>query len=460
MVTRVSKDKIISAFKGLVNTFKLLPINEVILDTKKAEYRHTLNFFESEDKSFELFYREFSYVNLINLISRYYHDQIDSRYISDCLSIIVAKLIESESDYKNQKFLELAAMELIEQIEQNIHSYIVLIPVDGLVYSGDAEIQLARCLLCNNHPNSDYRKAIINGKDKYFEGNSATLSLLEQTPSFFKVRLEGHSRRVIQKGDEEAELALNVLRLFIGSNYFDLYKNHTTPRLMEIMGSLPSIRFDSSSFYLRSDKPVEEQEPGYLERYKYRKPFELSQEGWIALEESSLLKRINYILGSPEENGQGLFGRIYRTINWFGKASKTRNIAESYLMYAISIESLLSEGNTSKEVYAEQISSLITRDNYKGIYPQGGYVSKEFYKKLSKYSVTAWKSIIYDRVRELFVYRNDIAHGRVLETDIEVSHLLDLETIARNTILAFVDGGWNSTIQFREWKAQKQKENR
>jgi hypothetical protein len=364
-------------------------------------------------------------------------------------------LIESESDYKNQELLEQAAMELLQQIEQNIHSYIVLIPIDGLKYNGSTEIQLARCLLCNNHQNTDYRKAVSTGKEKFFRNNPAILSTLEQTSAFFKVQLDGHFHRAIQKGEEEAELSLNVLRLFISSSYLDIFKNPTAPRLMELMGSLPPMRLDSGTFSFHSDKPVEEQIPGYLEQYKYREPFKISQEKCIALEKSTTVQKINHILSNPEKTGKDLFGRIFRAINWFGKASKTRNIAESYLMYAISIESLLSQGNTPKEDYAEQISSLLTRGSDKGISPRGGYISKELHKKLNNCSPSDCRKTIYEKVTELFTYRNDIAHGRVLESDIEISHLLDLETITRNTILEFIDGDWDSLAQFRKWMAME-----
>jgi hypothetical protein len=171
---------------------------------------------------------------------------------------------------------------------------------------------------------------------------------------------------------------------------------------------------------------------------------------------NAILSRINYLLCSLEPGKRtDTAGRLLRAINWFGKASTTSSVAESFLLYAVAAESLLSEGHTPKETYAKRIAALITRHDIEVIYPWGGYLSSGFRKKLDDASSKNDRvTIINDRVIELFTYRNDVAHGMVLEDEIDPINLLDLETLARNSILSFVDGGWDTLGQFKTWMNQ------
>ena len=58
---------------------------------------------------------------------------------------------------------------------------------------------------------------------------------------------------------------------------------------------------------------------------------------------------------------------------------------------------------------------------------------------------------IRERATELFAYRNDIAHGQVLDEEINPINPLDFETLVRNCILSFLVDHWESFADFEEW---------
>lgn len=446
MIDDRQRSKIIAAFKGFVRTYKLVPNNKD-LRLFDDEYSRTLKVFESDKEAFELFYKRSPYFRLLDLVARFFPDQTDNKFVSECLTDVITEWIEKGYDINDQACLEQAAISFLNRVEQNIRTLIVLIPVEGLVYARQNELQLARCRLCCNSFDSDLKKVILQHKEVIFN----TQSSLEKVSAFFRVKLEGHSNRTVQNGKDEVELSLNVLRLFIGSYYFDIYKQGSSPKLMGIMGTLASANLESNVFFIQPNMPIEEQSPGFLEQYSYHKPFELNEKHWEALENSPLLQRINQVLCSTQTDKLGISRRLLRALGWFGKASKASNIVESYLMYAIAVESLLSEGRTLKETYAKRMAALTTRNSSKGIYPQGGYTSPEFAEKLEQTMSSDRFIVVKDKVETLFRYRNDIAHGMVLGDEIEALNLLDLETLVRNSILSFIDGSWNNLNEFKVW---------
>jgi hypothetical protein len=297
------------------------------------------------------------------------------------------------------------------------------------------------------------------GRDRlpedYYEERIADLG---RVPAFFKVILTGHTGRANQTGKEEAELALNVLRLFVGSYYWNFHRSPSRPICMGISGTLPAFGRHSSVFHVYRDRPTQEQLLGGSEEYGGRRDIELNHETVEDLRKD-FLPHINQLLrslGSETETREDVARRLPRVINWFGKASTTNSIAESFLMYAISLEGLLSEGRTPKEEYARRVAALLTRNGAKGLYPFIGYLSSPFVGRLRQASSRSERfTIVKDRVVELFGYRNDIAHGRVLEDEIEASNLLDMESLIRNSILSFLDGGWNTLKGFKAWLARE-----
>ena len=402
------RSKVIAAFKGFVRTYKLVPNNKDLRLFNHAEYRRTLKVFEADKEAFELFYKRLPYfILLVDLVAKSFPDQTDNKFVSECLTEAITEWIEEGYDVNDQTRLEQAAISFLTRVEQNIRTLIVIIPIVGLIYVRQKELQLARCRLCCNSFDSDLKKAIRQHKEVIFN----TQSSLEEVSAFFRVKLEGHPNRTIQNGKDDVELSLNVLRLFVGSYYFDIFRQGSSPKLMGIIGTLPSASLESNVFFIQPDIPIEVQNPGFLEQYGYHKPFKLNEKTWEALENSPILKSIKFFV--PYKRVSWVFLGV-SDAGWFGKASKASNIGESYLMYAIAIESLLSEGRTFKETYAKQMAALTTRNSNKGNCPQGGHTSPEFGEKLEKTINSDRFIVVKDRVEKyLLTYRNDIAHGMV-----------------------------------------------
>jgi len=452
------RDKVVAAFKGFIRTYKLLPVKERDL-IEESEYVGTFQLFRSETEWSRLFYKKRSYRRLIDLVDRLFHGQTDSKFVSRCLEQVATEWIEQGYSTDDQARLEQSAADFLEKVEQGIKDRVLHVPVEGLKFGSRQDLQLAKCQLCHNHPDSELMKAVRQDRKRFSresEEFDEHYSSVEQAPAFFRVSVPGHSGRATQRSTEEVDLALNVLRFFLGSFYFDIYRQPSTPRRMGIVGTLPTIGPHSNVFFAQADVPIEEQFPGMSVQYKHLKLFELDYRKIENLNNNSILIRINQLLSSLETgSGTDVARRLLRTVNWFGKASTASSIAESFLMYAISVEALLSEGQTRKETYAKQIATLVIRHDSKGLYPFGGYLSSKFNGRLSKASCKKDRfTIVNDRVVELFSYRNDVAHGRVLENEIEPVNLLDLETLVRNSILSFVDGGWDTLEQFKVWLNQ------
>ena len=56
-----------------------------------------------------------------------------------------------------------------------------------------------------------------------------------------------------------------------------------------------------------------------------------------------------------------------------------------------------------------------------------------------------------ERVLVLFNQRNRIAHGALLENEIDTLDLVDFETLVRNSILSFVMKEWGEFREFKLW---------
>jgi hypothetical protein len=58
---------------------------------------------------------------------------------------------------------------------------------------------------------------------------------------------------------------------------------------------------------------------------------------------------------------------------------------------------------------------------------------------------------VREHVIQLFGYRNKIAHGQILDQDIDPLNLLDFETLVRNSILSFLIADWKKFRDFKQW---------
>jgi len=349
--------------------------------------------------------------------------------------------------------MEQAATDFLDKVEREILDHVIYIPVEGIEANISQNLQLAQCQLCHNFSDSELMMLVRQSKEKFPEEQDEFLSSFEQAPAFLKVGVSGHFNQAIKKGREEAELALNVLRLFLGSFYFDVYRQSSDPKCMGLIGTLHK-GDHSHVFCIQADVPIEKQVPGSSVKFRHyaRRSFTLNNGTVEGLKKLGLTHINQHLHSLAAGNGGEVARRLLRAIEWFGKATTTSSIVESFLMLAISVEALLSDGRTSKETYAKRMAGLVTRHGREGFYPYGGSVSSEFGEELKNASRTSERfNVVRNRVEKLFEYRNNIAHGGKLEGEIDALHSLDLETLVRNSILSFVDGGWNTLEEFKNW---------
>jgi len=449
------RGKVISAFKGFMRSYELEPLRGGQLK-KNQNYLRLIGgpLFYKGKEAFELFYHRQAYDRLLHLVDRLYSGQVDGRVVHRHLKQTVTEWIEQGHSPDDQLQLEQTAASFLDKVERELSNYVLYVPIEGLEGSYPQGLKLGRCQLYRNSQHSELVK-LLQAHRRRIRESDEYLSSIEQVPAFFQVSVSGHSGRADQEAKKEARLALNILRLFLGSYYFDVYQRPSVPRRIDLVGTLPTGEH-SLVFRVQDNRPIEEQFPGSSVQIKHYEPFKLSS-GVIKAMNDSGLARINRLVCKIATGNKGSIGpRLLRSINWFAKATTTDSIADSFLMYAISLESLLSEGNTPKETYARRMAALVTREDEDGSYPLSGHrISAAFHERLEGKSQSELFSVVETRVVELFGLRNDVAHGRVLDYEIDPLDLLDFETLVRCSILSFVGGGWDSLEQFKGWVRER-----
>lgn len=449
------RQQVVAAFKGFLLNHRLEPTRKRTPADKTCDVWHGLVRIGDED--FDFYVRRLDHERLLELIERLYPGQTHRETVSGLLIGVVRAWFEAGGNKGDQPGLEQAAEQLLTRVEEQIRSLVVFVPVEGLDATFSQDVQLARCHLCRNSPRSELMQAVSQSRQRVHANEESPIPA-EQAPAYFKVGAESQFKRALEWAREEAELAMDVLRLFLSSFYFDVHQQ-SVPRQIGILGTRHEGKY-GSMYVLREGIPVEDQSPGFQESYRHVAPYRITSET-IAYMRDHGLDKINVHLRSLEGSREQETARsLLRAITWFGKAATAGSIAESFLMYAISIEALLSGGDrTPKETYGERIAALVTRADDEVIFPIGGSVSRRLGRSLNAAADRdAGFTLVYNRAVELFGTRNDIAHGAKLEGEIDALDLLDFETLVRNSILSFVDGGWNRLGDFKQWMGKTAKE--
>ena len=440
------KMKIIAAFKGFITTQRLEPVKG--RSKQDSAYYRSLRFFQSDESSYELQYQRWKRQIILELVDRLFPGQVDRQFVHKVLMRAATAWIEHGYDKNDQVQLELAAEKFISDVERGIESRIVFIPVTGLEVNVHQPLQLGRCHLYSNSPDSELMQLVKQHRERLRARPDELFPVFEQAPAYFRIKLSGHSQKTIERGKEEVELALNILRLYMASYYLDIYQSPQVQRRMGVSGTL----FDGSHsnvMFIKDGIPIDEQYPGSNDQFRHNRSFQIRTVDLKAMKLHGIDK-INQYIGSSESSLHNeVSPRMLRAISWFGKAAASSNAVDSYIMCAISIECLISEGNTPKETYAKYIASLLARKLDTELF--GGDFSQEFGKKINALDRIGCFEIIRDRVIELFSHRNDIVHGRVLDAELDINKLLDFESLARNFIIAFAISGWNNLEEFKTW---------
>lgn|GEM_PF-3011404 len=388
------------------------------------------------------------------MVDRLYPSQTHRKTVSDLLTDATKAWLEAGANKNDQPTLEAAARQFLTQVEERIRSLVVLVPIEGLEANFSEDVEIARCRLSSNSPRSQLMLAISQARERVHRNEESPVPA-EQASAYFSVAVQSHFGRALKRAGAEVELALNVIRLYRASFYFDIH-NRSVPRQMGIVGTRHEGRY-GSMYVLRGGHPVEDQSPGFQESFRHVDSYEINN-AVIKSMRAHGLDRINKLLTTAASGGGGETSRsLLRAIDWFGKATTAMSMAESFLMYVISIEALLSRGDrTPKESYAERIAALVTRQDDVVVFPVDGYLSRPFSQTLkSAANQSARRARVYDRAVKLFGIRNDIAHGAKVEAEIDTVDLLDCETLIRNAILSFVDGGWDTLADFKKWMAKR-----
>lgn len=447
--------KIINAFKGFIRSYRLekLALDNNNEDRLEPEFKYAWRHFtETEtDEQLELFYEIKSCNRIVELFERAHPEQIDRelvvRYLLDCLS----DWITESCNPNDQDLLEEVAKRFIAQVSNDIKKRLLFVPLEGLEIVGGINLELGNVTIHPHRENSSLSLLLSQRQKRYRRFDISGSKYFKSVKSFITCEIVGHTNQAIQKAISETHIALNILRFFLASNYFHEQSDISVSR-MGIAGSL-NMDQQLKIFYINVEMPLEEQFPGSTERRKLHSSFTLTSEQAKSMQNLGLTK-INEAFRSLNcESPPDLSRRLTRAIMWFAKGTSARSIADSFLMYAIAIEGLLSENRTSQETYATQMAALVTCSKTEDlICPVGGHISSSFAAQLKKTTTLNDRfNLIRNRTLELFDYRNRIAHGAVLENEVEKKNLLDFETLVRNAILSFLKNNWNTLGEFKDW---------
>jgi hypothetical protein len=445
------KQKAVGAFKGFILNYRLDPTRQKTR-LSDQDYDQWYGFVQIGEELFDLFPRKRDLNILLSLVDRLYPDQTHRGMVSIFLQEATLEWIKQGHSKDDQNSLEQSAEAFLREVEREIKDLVVYVPVEGIEMATNEPVQLARCQLCPNNPDSELQQVARRDSQRASRESSDFLSAVEQVPAYFRVTVQCHYRKAFERAGEEAELALNVLRFFLSQ--FDTHLS-TVPTEMGILGTL-HVGTYNHMYITRDGVALDEQFPGSSTSFRHTEPFKIDK-GTVTYIQNRGLTSINLHLQSLKEgDGNEVARSLLRAISWFGKATNARSAGESFLLYAVAVEGLLLGGERPrKETYALRIAALITRQGDEGIFPFGGLISTAFDDNLEAASDRSARfRVVYERAVELFRIRNQIAHGEKLDSEIAHTDLHDFKTLVRNAILSFVIGGWDGLAEFKQWMSR------
>lgn len=432
--------KIEGACKGVLTCL------DPLLDNGKKIRRDQMRLdINSPDRRASFSYPPAKIKNLCDRVKTFLTHEVTDDLVWRYLVEIIPDNYKQEGSVSSE-FLDEAAKCFLRKLKKEEKMFDFYFPIQGLHFNGSFDLEVVNgCFFCN-HSQSEFvekaRLAVERGISKDFIDNCP------QTPVFFKVSSSGQTaQEACRKAKDDVELALNVLRLFVGSYYHDIQMMPTGPRFMRVEENILTGNRRGYVLYETDDGVIGPS--GW--RYDHWQSFVFRDEQIKRCKK--YLPRINELLCSCSQgigSRQDFAGRLLRVVNWFGKASIADSIAESFLLYAMSLESLLSEGRTPKETYGERVAALIMRSNFDWICPGDENLFSSFKKELDEASSESERfEVIKKEIIDLFKYRNLVAHGNLLQTEIKPDKLLTLEFLVRNSVLSFIDGGWQTLEKFK-----------
>jgi hypothetical protein len=449
-----NNENIEKALRAFLATYRLKPVSEGPQFFYDEVYIKTFEIYSSEEdeKNYQLQLSRQEHDHLINILQDKFPGQLHRNKLKPELLRICKEWIENDYDISANKKINEIAKKLISSIKSSISTFEVLIPIQGLEVKTSEPVRLSKCLIKENRGDSKLQAPIKNLERRYEGFNN--LEIYMESKSFAECSIHAQKKKAVDSAIDLVNQSLDILRLFRGSYYFDLYSRKGIQTKMGIAGTFsPEDR--GHAIILDPEEDFSDQIPSTSTRVTHDKSFEINKKLLESMNNLGLQKINNHLEKPYSKKKDHISRRLLRAIRWFAKATTANSLGDSFMFYSISVEALLSEGRTSQNTYSNWIAALVSQDSEKILYPLDGARSKEFSKKLYESKNLSEKFLVVkEHCLNLFDYRNDIAHGAILDNNIDPVILLDLETLSRNTILAFINGPWHSIKEFKKWYEQ------
>lgn len=391
-------------------------------------------------KTFEYFGNVFDEKDIISQLQSYAIECVEKGYVL------------GHAD--DPRAIRCEAEKLVASLKGQLHSWQVFIPLANLEVK--EMIQLGRCKL---YPlDSSQLQELLDDLEKRKSTKHVSDEIKDRATAYLVYdTLTAISRRMAEsQALEAADLSLSIIRVFLLSSYYDEH-GVKVKRHFGIVGAVDTGGMQHLLFV--RDDPTQ----GGGRRICTNTSVESVRPVIIDNDDVNYLQRaglpqINAKISSRAQStgsmsdADQLTERLMRAISWFGKGNASTSIADSFLSYAIAVECLFSEGKTSENRYAEYVATLTRQHGVDCKEPLKWNLSKQFSAKF-KHPEKLEKAF-KQRFDELFKIRNKLAHGVIFEKDVNPLDLVDFESLVRNSIIAFVVGGWETLKEFKEWHSQ------
>lgn len=435
MVAKTSFEKIVNNFARLLRDTDVATLDDSILSESllgKPDPSRMITHSLTNDRYISMDKRK--YRTLAKQIHDVYPGQLSDKLIHDGVLEIAIQLNEASPKGVNPASVTPLVADFIQHLEQEIRDLVVLVLVDGLDMNIKEPVALGPAVLIPYTPASDYAKAVQWEQD-----------LRERdTVKYPCLRFEGlgHIDRVVETAITSATTSLDIFRLYRASWFRDQLPAGATQKRIGLR--IPSAREITKVYVLNADLSVFQVAmfPQHFDSYPFD-DYHLNRMKRLGLEV------INGMFADPDASQGDKALRVRRAIHWFAKGTHADSLADSFLMYAIAVEALLSQGRNSQEGYSNRVAGLIARDiTFWGAME----VSRKFASRVVSHEPSALFQAIAERTRELFEFRNRIAHGHETTGDMdEDDKLIDFESITRCAILSFAMGPWASLNDYVAW---------
>ncbi len=449
---------LIGPWREILNSIRFVPS----FTNKKIQNSIFIgNFYEKEGKeanSYDIWVSNRAWDKLIRTSHRIWVNQLDN-YTFQGIVKDRLKLLRKESEVTTDiTQVKESLQTLINEIESSIKERLILVGIRGLVLPSDYSYSTDRFSLLANDENSLLRLA-SSAVQKRFEGNkdiSDILESVELVDSFLMYKFKGHYKRGMQDAFDQTIDLLEILRLYVGSNYSDVREGKAR-FTMGIVGLYPAVD-PIPLLEIEGQQWAEESATGFRFKITPVYPINVTRNDFTIMETYGLLRLLNIF--SKVRNGdldsQEL--RIFRAVTWFAKGTQALWKEDSYLSYAIAIESLLSLSNSHPQsTYAKQIAAILsnTEDSWFTVpddrpspvkatrLPIRGSMDKNLYYMQMK-----------QEIGRLIETRHSIVHGSRMLSQADNQALGSYEAVVRNVILQYLKEGWESLEKFETWRNQ------